>query len=443
MADKHEVTDSDIDQNPKVKKWYEAYQIHHQDRYPVNPSKIILKDPDLKIENLDKKDFEQVFFWTMSQGVALSSAPNQVSSSILNPDLSPDPGSSPDRQPHFFYPKTFLKVTGRQVFRPRNNPPTPYSYFANGLNSIVLFKNLPENQNNPALQEAAKSAITEYLDPELFANNFTYNDDLFEIFQLLNSEALADQMIIDCFNAAVTHKQELDDINKEKSRARGRKTDYRHTYQPISKFEKFPIKPDSTIEEVLEHLKHSPNHLAFERINALKLWRDYILQELPDANLSECVRSFQPDLSIPKYQDRPESDTYSVIAFNYAGHRCMIAECCNDQNQSSAAMKVWRGELNDPNGWEQAFDQTKKAASQQQLCQDIRHTKLTSEVESRKTDDYQYIVDSENELFWIAIHYFKTGELLRNNETTSSKLAKLADSELSRPNFTPTSSLNP
>ena len=348
-----------------------------------------------------------------------------------------------DNQPHFFYPKTFLQDINRKVFKPKANQPTPYSYFANGLNSIALFKNLPENQANLTLQQEAKAAIDEYLDPELFVANFTYNDDLFEIFKLLDSEALEDKMVIDCFNAASRRKQELDSINKEKAKERAGKTNYRHIYEPTPNPESFKVRRDTTIEQILNNLKNSPNQAAFERINALKKWGDFIQSRFQDDKKKKKIVSFGSNPHAHhRYSQYSNDNTYAVIAFDYAGRRCMIAESCGSggAKSTSAAMKIWRSEpedLDNKQGWMQAFTQSKTEASKQNLLQSISHTGLTNAINQRNSDNEDYIVEEEDRLFRLALHYFETGDLLGSGEEAVKKLGKFIGPEFRRPNPEP------
>ena len=422
MPDKYELSgqSSQTQTDPKVEQWIRDYQIYDQDRQPFNPSKLILDGPESQsVESLDKNDFERAFFQTIAQGVALDE----------------------NNQPHFFYPKTFLQDVDRTVFKPRTDKnPNFFKLFANGLNSIALFKNLPENKNNPTLQQEAKAAIDEYLDPELFITNFTHDDDLFEIFKLLNSDALEDQTVINCFNASSRRKQELDDLKKKKSIERAAKTDYRHIYEPTPNPESFKVRRDTTIEQILNKLKNSPNHAAFERINALKKWGDFIQSRFKDANYEEKIVSFGSNPHAHhRYSQYSNDNTYAVIAFDYAGRRCMIAESCGSggAKSTSAAMKIWRSEpedLDNKQGWMQAFTQSKTEASKQDLLQSISHTGMTNAINQRNSDNEDYIVEEEDRLFRLALHYFETGDLLGSGEEAVKKLGKFIGPKFRRPN---------
>ena len=404
--------------DPRISRWLTAFDKSTPQPDPLDPDQIILNGSEADLpEDLPNDTFQRAFTRTMRHAVTVDE----------------------EGQPRFFKPRTFLQNTHRRVFYSRAH----HRDFASGISCIIQVKNLPEHKENPAVQQAAQIAVEEYLDPELLAGNFSLDSELNEIYALLNPKSRQDQMLNQCFIDADHRRKELieqrdraiyqraeDEYLEQKERDR-KELD---RYEALRLLQYAPN--DTPVARVQDLLKESPDRVAFERINALKLWRDFIQENIPDAKLTEGVRSFQPEPHIPSRPDLPESDTYSVIAFNYAGHRCMIAECCNEhpRQSSSAAMKVWRGELDDPNGWEQAFTQTKKVAAQQDLCKDIRHTNLTAEVESRKTDNYQHIVESEDKLFQIAFRYFETGEPPRNDEATSTELDEFVGPRFRRPN---------
>ncbi len=416
MPDHHELNANNWQDDPRVGKWLTAFDKSTPQPDPLDPDQIILAGSEADIpEDLPDDTFRRAFARTLRHAVA----------------------TDEEGQPHFFKPQTFLQNTHRRVFYSR----VRHQDFASGLTHIVQAKNLSANHENPAIQQAARTAIDEYLDPELLAGNFSLNSELIEIYALLSPEARQDQMLNQCLIDADRRREELIE-RREQAVYQHAEDEYleqkereREDYDRAEALRLLQYAPsDTPVAKVRDLLKKSPNRVAFERINALKLWRDFIKENIPDANLAEGVRSFQPEPPAPNRPDLPPSDTYSVIAFNYNGHRCMIAECCNDQSQSSAAMKIWRGELNDPDGWEQAFTQTKRDAAKQDLCKDIRHANLAAEVESRKTDNYQHIVESEDRLFQIAFHYFETGEPPRNDEATSTKLNEFIGPQFRRPN---------
>ena len=416
MPDNHEKSNNSWRDDPMVKRWLTTFSETTTTPNPLDPDQIILNGSTANLpENLSEGTFRRAFIRVMRQGVATDA----------------------DGQPHFFNPQTFLRNTNQRVFRSK----VDFKDFAFGLSGIVQAKNSSQNKENPAVQQAARAAMDEYLEPELLVGNFSLESELIEIYALLDPEAMKDPMLNQCLIDADSRRTDLAE-RRRKAAYQLAEDEYleqkereREDYDRAEALRLLQYAPNDTpVAQVHNLLKKSPNRVAFERINALKLWRDYIEEKIPDANLTECVRSFQPEPRAPGAPNYPDSDTYSVIAFDYDGHRCMIAECCNDQGQSSGAMKVWRGELDDPNGWEQAFTQTKKSASDNNLCKDIRHTNLTPEVASRNTDNYQHIVDSEDKLFQIAFHYFKTDELLRNDEDASAKLDELAGAEFRRPN---------
>ena len=228
----------------RVNQWRQEFQIHNQWRQPINPSKLITDGPESQpVGDLDEKDFQNLFFQVMSQGVA------------------PDDNG----YPHFFTPKTFLESTHHRV--PKSA--ADYRNYAHGLDSITLFKNLPEYQSDLTLQQAAKTAIAEYLDPDLFDGNFTYDSELPEIFNWLGSEALEDPDIMAAFNAATLQRNEKSHASRERAIARARKTDYQRVYEPTPNPGSFRINSKTTIGQVLDKLKDSSNRVGFERVNAL------------------------------------------------------------------------------------------------------------------------------------------------------------------------------
>lgn len=405
-----ETTHSDSP-DPKVQKWLQDFQIHNQHRQPINPSHLIIENQPLK--NLDEPQFQSIFLQTMSQGVTLDDAGN----------------------PHFFHPKTFLENTAqRRIFRPR----VEITDFTNGLNSIFLFKNLPENRLNLDLQQSAKTAAAEYLDPELFAGNFTQDSDLAEIFEHLSPDALEDPDLMDLFNAAHEKRQVLaevnQDITRERARTRARKTAYNPAVDYTPNPESFKVHPNTTVDQILTNLKNSPNRAGFERINALKKWGDFIQENIHDPHYEEKVVSFGASSAQPQYST---NDTYAVIAFDYAGRRCMIAESCGSggANSTAAAMKIWRSEpenANDKQGWLPVFAASKSAAKD--LCQTLRHSDFAAELDHRDPENEDRIIEAEDRMFRSAFHYFETGELLGGGKSAATELDRLIGPEFRRPN---------
>lgn len=407
MPNNHERTPLD-----RVTKWRLDFQIHNQERQPINPSKLIIDGPEQHpVKDLEKKDFENLFFQIMSQGVALDDNEN----------------------PHFFHPKTFLENTGRKISKKEAKP----SNYIHGLNSIFLFKNLPENQN-PTLQQEAKAAISEYLDPDLFANNFVNDDsELFEIFNSLGPEALDDREIVNYFEVAYKQRLEKQAAMDQRARERAVKTGYQKIYEPTPNPGSFRVKPNTTIDQILGKLKNSHNQAGFERVNALKKWGDFIKENINDPHYEEKVISFGSSSPHTRHQ-YTNDNTYAVIAFDYAGRRCMIAESCGSggANSTSAAMKIWRSrpeDLADKQGWMQAFSQSKSAA--RGLLQDLRHVDFDDELSQRSTNQ-DHIIKAEDRLFRAAFHYFETGELLGSGKAAAKELDDLIGPEFRRPNPT-------
>lgn len=422
----------DIRPNPKVEQWHRDYQTYAQDRHPFNPSKLIIDGPTSQpVETLPENDFNRLFFQIMAQGVA------------------PDPDSN---RPHFFHPKTFLQETDHKINKGRFSKKfDPFRILANGLNSIALFKNLPENQADPTIQQEAKAAIDEYLDPELFENNYTLDDELIEIYARLDPEVRKDKMINDCLIAADQQREQLktdrnqrekehSTINTKELQTRGQKTKYQDIYTPNP--ESFQVDPDTTIDDVLANLKNSPNQAAFERINALKKWGDFIQSRLGDINYEEEIISFGTNPHTRKRSKYTNDNTYVVIAFDYAGRRCMIAESCGSggAKSTSAAMKIWRSEpedLGDKQGWMRAFAQSKTAASEQSHLRSLNHAGLTDAINQRGTSDENHIPEEEDRLFRLAMHYFEIGEFLGGGEEAVKAMGKTIGPEFRRPNPAP------
>lgn len=430
--------------DPKVQKWLQDYQIRDQDRRPINSSRLIVDGPDSQpITDLDEKGFQHVFLQAMCQGAALD-------------------GSD---APRFFHPKAFLQSTDRRIFRSRIKS----SDFANGLNSIAMFKNLPANRLNLSLQQEANSAIAEYLDPELFAGNFVQDSELLDVFELLESDALEDPDILAHFNAAHVQRENLKAsrqaalgqaaINRASgyeaparttARERGQKATRSHrkavptrqrAYDPAIDYTpnpgSFRIDRDTTISQVLGELKNSPNRAGFERINALQKWGEFIQANVEDPHYEEEIISFG---SHPRKGQRAKysnDDTYAVIAFDYAGRRCMIAESCGSggANSTAAAMKIWRSEpenIGDKQGWLPVFASSKTDAKG--LCQTLRHSDFAAGLAQRDPGDEDHIIEAEDRMFRSAFRYFETGELLGGGKSAATNLDNLIGPEFRRPN---------
>lgn len=183
-----------------------------------------------------------------------------------------------------------------------------------------------------------------------------------------------------------------------------------------------------------------PGKVALERINALGEWSEFIKENLPSADVEEAAMVFDPRYdSLQEALDHLDGNVYSAIAFNFAGKRCMIAECAGVNGITSAygAMKVWCGDVNDREGWKRAFDMhTKTEASALNLCKSISHTNLTKEVMEREDDDLNHIVDAEDWTFKLAFHYFETGDdsILANNFNNRRRLTEMVGPHFWRPN---------
>lgn len=370
---------------------------------------MIIDGPNARLpEELTDAEYQQLFFTAMKQG------------------------STTDHEGlvHFFKPKSFLRGTNHEIYRYH----VEYETIAHGLNNIVNTKNLPENQNNNSLQDAAKSAIYEYLDPKLFNGNMYINSELIEIYALLDpavrNDPVLDQCLVDADNYRVSlhHQRLVDDYKKAEDLDR----EAQLFEQKDSR-----VNHNVTIEQIRNQIEPKTNPIAFERINALEQWRAFIEQNIPTADLEEAKASFipmhQPSGTRRKY---PENNDYAVIAFNYGGHRCMIAECCNTEEQGSysAAMKIWRGRPDTRQGWEFIFDHTKEEADNLGLCRNIRHPNLAAEVAESKGKKKEQIAEAEDRLFRIAFHYFATGELLSSSKKTTRELDELIGPEFRRPN---------
>lgn len=190
--------------------------------------------------------------------------------------------------------------------------------------------------------------------------------------------------------------------------------------------------------------RYVPAKVALERINALDLWTDFFKDYLPDADVTEAAMIFDPKYdTLSEAISHLDGNVYSVVAFNYAGKRCMIAECAgvNDSGgAASGAMKIWCGEINDRDGWKEIFrNHTKTQASAENLCKSINHYNLTADVMSREADNSTYIVDAEDDMFRLALQYFRTGDenWLRNNNANRQRIHNFIGPQQERSNPRP------
>ena len=376
--------------------------------YEQQPAEIILSDSTVcpLSDEAEPKEFQRLFLQTFAMGAATDEAGT----------------------PHFFYPQTFLQNTGQRVFRSR----VDYPQYGYGLSAIVETKNSPESRDDPAIQESALSAIREYLTPDLFAGNFTKRSELIEIYAKLSPEARKDPMLNQCLiEADVQRTQEAQRLHDETI---ARATEAPHPFEPTPHPDSFKIKPrGTTIEQLLDKLKNSSNREGYARVDAIKKWGDFIRTRIKDCHLEEDVISFGSDpYAKSRYARYSNEDTYAVIAFDYAGHRCMIAESCGRgcSDSVSAAMKIWRGDLADKQGWRQAFTQTKSSAASQDLCQNLRHADFASSGQPGSSD----IDEAEDLMFRSAFHYFETGKLVGTGKQAAEKLSKLIGPQMWRPN---------
>lgn len=186
---------------------------------------------------------------------------------------------------------------------------------------------------------------------------------------------------------------------------------------------------------------YMPASVAYERINALDQWGTFLKENLYEADFDEAAMVFDPKYNtLDEAIKHLDGNTYSVIAFNYAGRRCMIAECIGvgSSGSSAGAMKIWMGELSDRNGWERAFDKTKSEAADHGACHSINHYNLTADVMGRESDDDNFIVESEDVMFKLALKYFETDgtdkTVLRNTAAVRKNLADMIGPQMWRPN---------
>lgn len=407
----HDSTTSDNEQlrdDSNYRKWQATLGGSTLQSDPT-PDQIIIDGPNVQLpEDLSNEEYRQLFFQAMEQGIATSN----------------------DGSTHFFRPKSFLQGTDHEIFRTH----AKYDTFARGLNSIVETKNLPGNQDNPSLQDAAKSAIYEYLDPKLFKGNVYIHSELVEIYALLDTKARNDPVLNQCLVEADNYRNNLIRQYQEEAYKKAGDDDREAR---LSEKDSSRIDHGTTIKQIRDQLRKSSSPVAFERINALEQWRDFIEQNLPTADLEEAKASFVPVHHAPGTRPNyPENNDYAVIAFNYGGQRCMIAECCNteEQGSSSAAMKIWCGSSDNRQGWEFIFDHTKEEADLFGFCQSIRHPNLAAEVAESKGKKEDHIVEAEDRLFRIAFHFFETGELLNSSKKTTKELDKIIGPEFRRPN---------
>lgn len=193
--------------------------------------------------------------------------------------------------------------------------------------------------------------------------------------------------------------------------------------------------------EISDKNNFMPRDVARERINALKQWSDFIKENIPDADAEEALMVFDSEHdTLADAMSHLDGNTYAVISFNYAGKRCMIAECLgfNVSGASAGAMKIWMGELDDRRGWETAFNRSKTEAAVRGDCESINHTNIVDEVINRETDSDDYIVDAEDVMFKLALRYFESDgtnkDILKNNATNRQQLADLIGPQMWRPN---------
>ena len=179
-----EKSDHNWQDDPRVKQWLTAFDKTPPKPDPLNPNQIILNGSEADLpEDLSENTFRRAFVRVMRQGTT----------------------TDEDGKPHFFYPQTFLKNTNKRVFRSRID----YEDFAFGLNNIVRAKNLPQNREDPTVQQAAKTAMDEYLTPELFTGNFSLGSELIEIYALLEPEAIKDPMLNQCLISADHRREDI------------------------------------------------------------------------------------------------------------------------------------------------------------------------------------------------------------------------------------------
>ena len=183
-----------------------------------------------------------------------------------------------------------------------------------------------------------------------------------------------------------------------------------------------------------------PGKVALERINALDEWSKFIKANSHNADVEEAAMVFHPKYGTLKESlNHLDGNVYSAIAFNFAGKRCMIAECAgvNEASTKYGAMKIWCGDINDRDGWKRAFDKhTKTEATNLNLCKSISHYNLTKDVMRREDDDLNHIIDAEDWLFKLAFHYFETGDesILSNNLENRRRLEEMIGPQFWRTN---------
>ena len=368
-------------------------------------------------KDAEQKPFEDLFIQTMSQGVALDD----------------------EHRPHFFLPKTYLESTGRSIFRSKIDN----AHFAYGLSDIVVVKNQPGNIDDPAIQQEAKTAIQEYLDPDLFRASPTPNpDELIEIYSLLSPDARKDPLLNQCLIHADTKRVAAAKSSEfaahnwppdDNSRAREQRPEY------IPNPGSFLVGPDTTIETILDNLKNSSNRAGFERINAIRKWGDFIKNNIRDANYEEKIVSFGSDPRVQNWYRRYSDDNvYAVISFDYAGRRCMIAESCGSggADSVSASMLIWRSEpedINDKEGWWRIFRRNKTEAIENNLCKTLKHFDFVEQISQRDSTDDDYIIEAEDRMFRSAFHYFETGKFLGGSKSAAAQLDRSIGPEFRRP----------